>query len=345
MKILVAGDFSWEIYEKPLVDAFDRLGEDTYSFEWKEYNYKDENCICKLLDSIQTRLVFGPKILKINRRLIAYIKDISPDLVFIYRGIPIYSKTIVEIKKTGVKVFSYHNDDTFSGVPSKSFYRYYKKSVKECDYNFVYRKKNINDLRNIGVENAAILMPYYIPKLNYPIDCDKPYDITFMGHFENDGRDKYIKALKDAGLKIIVFDASYWKNSEYNEEFKSIIKPAERGLKYNELLNKTKIALVFLSKINNDTYTRRCFEIPATKTLMMCEYTDDMASMFEADKEAVYFKTSEELVSKCTMLLNNPTRLKEIAENGYNKVMSARHSIDDRAKEIINVYEQQRSIY
>jgi len=48
-----------------------------------------------------------------------------------------------------------------------------------------------------------------------------------------------------------------WENSKYYELFKSKIgeiKPLY-GEDYNKTINKAKIALVFLSKINNDTYT------------------------------------------------------------------------------------------
>lgn len=343
MRILVVGDFSWEIYEKAFFDAFCRLGEDVYTFKWKKYSYIGNNVLLKFSDRLQNRLLIGPKINRINRCLIAYVNEIKPDLVLIYRGTHLYAKTIKTIKDKGCKVFSYHNDDPFGDIPSKSFYRHYIKSAFECDHNFVYRKKNILDFEKIGIFNASVLLPYYIPELNFPIECEKEYDIAFLGHFENDGRDIYIKALKDAGMDIAVFDASLWTTSKLYEEIKSVIKPAKRGLGYNELLNKTKIALVFLSKINSDKYTRRCFEIPAAKTLMMCEYTNEMNELFIADKEAIYFSSSEELVEKCRNLLKKPEKIREVAYNSYQKLKKIGHSVDNRANTIIQLYEKMTS--
>ncbi len=184
---------------------------------------------------------------------------------------------------------------------------------------------------------------YYIKQNNFPIECDKIYDVVFLGHFENDGRDRYIKSMIDAGIKVTVFGDELWKEAPLYNNIKSVVEKSKRGKEYNETINRAKIALVFLSKINKDTYTRRCFEIPATKTLMMCEYTDDMASMFEPDKEAVYFNSPDDLVRKCKYLLEHDELIAEIAENGYNKLLKSGHEVTDRAKEIIKVYEQQRN--
>ena len=48
-------------------------------------------------------------------------------------------------------------------------------------------------------------MPYYIKENNFPITIDKTFDVIFAGHFENDGRDKYIKALLDAKINVKCF--------------------------------------------------------------------------------------------------------------------------------------------
>ena len=52
------------------------------------------------------------------------------------------------------------------------------------------------------------------------------------------------------------------------------------GEEYNRALCGARVALCFLSKLNGDTYTRRCFEIPAARTFILSEYSDDLASLF-----------------------------------------------------------------
>ena len=46
----------------------------------------------------------------------------------------------------------------------------------------------------------------------------------------------------------------------------------------------------FFSRLNRDTYTRRCFEIPAAGTLMLCDYSDHAATLFAPGREADFFR-------------------------------------------------------
>ena len=122
-----------------------------------------------------------------------------------------------------------------------------------------------------------------------------------------------------------------WQKSRY---FKDSIKPL-----YG--INQAKISLVFLSKINNDT--RRCFEIPATKTMMLSEYTDDLAqNLFEEGREADYFKSKEELLEKIQYYLNNESEIAKIGNAGYERLMKDGHEVKDRTKQIMQTFEKLR---
>lgn len=182
-------------------------------------------------------------------------------------------------------------------------------------------------------------MPYYIEDSNYYEIIPDDIPIAFIGHFEDDGRDQFIKALMDAGLSISVYDSGWQESSLYNE-LRPVMKAPVYGSQYNHVLNKCQIALVFLSKLNSDTYTRRCFEIPATKTLMLSEYTDDLNALFPDNECAVYFRTKEELVEKCRELLSNPQRIAQIAENGYKRVHEIGGSEVDRCRQITELYQK-----
>ncbi len=49
--------------------------------------------------------------------------------------------------------------------------------------------------------------------------------------------------------------------------------------------------MFFLSKINKDSYTRRNFEIPAMKKVLLSEYSSELSNMFIEDKEMVFLET------------------------------------------------------
>ena len=338
MKILVVGQYKHEIYERSLFDAFINMGHEVSSFQIGSFDYVGNNRFLSIVERFQNRYLLGPKIIKINSRLLHKVNSVRPDLVFLYRVVEINPTIIAKIKNLGCEVFSYNNDDPFSRIPSKRYWRNYFRTTLICDHNFVYRKKNIEDFNNIGINNVSLLMPYYIKENNFPITIDKTFDVIFAGHFENDGRDKYIKALLDAKINVNVFGDPKWKEAPLYQEIKSVFNTAKRGKDYNILLNKAKIALVFLSKINSDTYTRRCFEIPATKTLMLSEYTTDLDNLYKHNKEAVYFRSEEDLVVKCKNLISNPSKIKQIGEAGFKRLHSDDHSIENRARKILEYY-------
>jgi spore maturation protein CgeB len=165
------------------------------------------------------------------------------------------------------------------------------------------------------------------------------HDIVFIGHFEDDGRKEYIKyLLDDRGLDFHIY-GTLWDRSKYTMEIRSHfgeIKPLYND--YNLALNSVKIALVFLSKRNNDTYTRRCFEITAAKTFMLSQYTDDLDSMFKEGVEAEYFRDKEEMIDKIRYYLEYDDKREKIAKAGYKRLFRDGHEVTDRAGEILRIY-------
>jgi spore maturation protein CgeB len=338
MKIIVIGQFDLEVYAKAYYSAFKELGHEVEAIDYYSFWLKGKSKFCQIYNRIQKRYYIGHSMFLYNMAIKKKVKEMKPDLVFIYRGLNVFPSTVRKIRKQTM-VFSYNNDDPMSGLPSKTFYDKYLHYLKYCDMNYVYRKKNIDDLAKMGITNTAILLPNYLKKWNFHIDCVKDIPIVFLGHYEPDGRDKMIERLMDEGLPISLYGDYVWKEDcPIYDKLKSIMHPLAIGEKYNEIINRSQIILVFLSKRNADTYTRRCFEIPATKNLMLCEYTDDMNAMFPENKAAVYFRNDDELVEKCTYLLANPKEIERIAENGYKRLHEIGGSEIDRANEILQAY-------
>jgi hypothetical protein len=103
MKILVAGDFIHEMYEKALYNAFKEMGEDVSGFILNRSI--ENNPFNRFFYKLQNRLLVGPFVSKLNKDLIEQVRNQKPDLVFLYRTPQIYAKTVIEIKKIGSRVF------------------------------------------------------------------------------------------------------------------------------------------------------------------------------------------------------------------------------------------------
>lgn len=340
MKILVIGSFAYHMYAPAFFDAWKKLGYTVFKVDSSKYVLPGNSFFSKLLNKFQSKYHYGLPIFRLNRDILKIFQQIKPDLVFLYRCNHVFDNTLKRIKDKTI-VFSYNNDDPFAITVPKLFDGNYVGNCKYCDLVYVYRPKNIIDFQNIGIYHTKLLLPYYLSSSNYPIpEIKKDIPIAFAGHFEDDGRDKVIKAMYDAGLPVSIFGGDYWitKSSLY-EQLKPIINEPKSGVEYNMLLNRFHIALVFLSKRNNDTYTRRCFEIPAAKTLMLSPYTQDLDNLFPEDECAVYYRSTEDLIAKCKYLISHPEDVKRIADAGYERLKIIGGSEIDRCKEIIKDYD------
>ena len=115
------------------------------------------------------------------------------------------------------------------------------------------------------------------------------------------------------------------------------------GEEYNKALCGAKVALCFLSKLNRDTYTRRCFEIPATATLMLSEYTEDLAGLFRASEQADFFRSKDEMVEKLKRYLTDDALRTRVAHAGRECVVESGHDVVSRMGQVLCWAEEIRS--
>lgn len=351
MKIMIAGNWSWVQYEQAFADALISLGNEVVSFSFQVF-FKGK------IGHYQNALPFpGPALWNLNRALLKKVEDSKPDVVLIWRGTHIRPRTLNLIKSQGVLTVSYNNDDPFGphthgNVPwhHHFLWMWYLKCLKQYDITFVYRPVNIREAINFGAKNVYVLKPYFIPAVNYPLtlsEQDKKRfecDVVYIGHHEPDGRDEYLRALVKAGLHVRLFGDKYWTKEvlgDLSSYFKEIV--PVYGEEYTKALCGAKMCLSFLSKLNRDTYTRRCFEIPACGRLLLCERTDDLKEIFIEGKEAVFFSSKEELAEKAVWLKSHPDEIERIAAAGKKKVWENGYDVKNKAKEFLNIVAKQPS--
>ncbi len=336
-KILIFGDYISQIHEIPIGNALLEKGHIVKNFSTNGYKkYK----LLNRFYNLQIKLGFGPLIWKINKNLIKEVERNNYDLLFLYRPIFIKRKTLKHIRNKCL-IFCYNNDDPFSNLYKNSFWKDFFNCLIFYDHIFYYRKKNELDYKKIGYTNTSLLRSYYIQTLNYKISNVQENkfnsDVVFIGHFEDDGRDLKLKKIIESGIKIKIFGPD-WQRSKYFNYFTEKLGYKITSLNstdYNLALNSSKIALVFLSTLNNDTYTRRCFEIPASQTLMLSQYSDDLNDLFIDGKEAVYFHTINDLISKIIYYLHANDERDLIVQNAYRKLLISRHEVSNRVDEIL----------
>lgn len=346
MKILVAGDWHSTIHEEPVANALAALDQTVCRFPWHPYFATPTGRAGRPLaiaQKFQRKYMLGPSFSRMNRDLVATARREQPDALFIYRGTHIAASTLRRIRQTvpRVVIVGYNNDDPFSPRYPRWMWRHFRDSLPEYDLVLAYRQHNLTDFRNAGARRVELWRSWFIPAVNHPYeltpadheryDCD----VVFAGHFEADERVAYLDAIARAGYRLRIFGPDYPAQLDAPHLQPLLPIRAVRGEEYNKALCGAKIALCFLSKLNRDTYTRRNFEIPATRTLMLSEYTADLASLFSEDVEAAFFRSPQELLEKIAYYLDHDDRRAAVAAAGYQRVWADGHDITSRVRQLL----------
>jgi len=335
MTIIIVGDWEYEFYEKALYDGFKSLGNKVYKFSTADFMKYPSGSVLKNFLSRNSEINI------VNKKLIEYVKHIQPELIFFQRPVFIRKETLSEISNNSkAMLFSYHNDNPFDTIKNRLRNYHYIKSLNNYNLNFVYRPSNLSDIKKYSEKPAKVLKPYYVYDLHNAMtkSIHREIDVIFVGHYEK-FRDEYCKYLGQAGIKLEVVGPD-WKNSKtINIDSIKYSAPVD-SYEYVRLLNNSKIALAFLSKKNNDVYTRRNFEITAAGTFMLSERTEELQEIFIEGKECDYFSSKEELLDKVNFYLKNSVAREKIASAGYEKCIRSGNSNIDRAKEIIDTYKE-----
>lgn len=350
MKILVVGDWHSELHEEAVIQAFEANGHETSRFAWHHYfNPEAEGPFASLAafaGKLQNRLIAGPVVARINADFISTVFSVRPDAVFVYRGTHITADSLRTVKAAlpHTVLVGYNNDDPFAKGHSYLLWRHFLAAVPAYDLMLAYRHHNLEDFMRAGAQRVKLLRSWFIQGRNYPVDLkpadreDFQCDVVFVGHYEPDGRLEMLENIVKEGFSLKLFGPGEdWNRAIRRSPWlKHLISVRPLwGEEYNKALCGAKLSLCFLSKLNRDTYTRRCFEIPAARSVLMAEYTEDLATLYKEDSEAVFFRSSDEFIEKLHKYIGNDELRQEVAQSGFQRVYNDKHDVVSRMQQVV----------
>lgn len=348
--ILIVGDFAYDIYEESLAKSLEKKSINVLKFKIGEYyNFITHPSVRKtkvnyssIFKYIQVKYRFGPLLSKINKELITFIENNNNniDIIFLYRPVLIKASSLDLIKKKypNIQIVSYNNDSAFSKKYPSYFWKHYLECCNFTDLNLAYRHSDLLHLKKKSVR-SELFLPSYADHISFVKEPDIKYksDVIFIGHFEDDKRDYYLLELLKEGINLSIFGTGWDKSELYSEICSYLgreIYPVY-GSDYNLYLNGAKIAIVFLSRLNNDHYTRRNFEIPITKAMMISQYSKELSEeLFSENVNIVLFNNLKNFIDKIKYYLENDDKREMIIENCYNWTVQT-HSMSSRVTSLI----------
>ncbi len=337
MRMVLAGDWRFRIFEEALSDGLRANGVDVIPFKASDFLGRD------LWSRIERKTLWGPATVRLNHALQRLIAETSPDVLFLRRMTHLFGSALERILKNhpGLRVGSYNNDNPFQDGQGWTLWRHYFRTARLSHVNLVFRPSDVPLAQRMGLPNPQIMLPYYVEGLHRPLGEVPPdfrNDVVFVGHYEPDGRVETLNYLARQGVSVRLYGAP-WEKASLDPALRQSPIRSAYGEDYVRAVAGAKIALVFLSGWNRDVYTNRCFEIPACGAAMVAPRTKELQAMYREGEEAVYFDSKEELLAKVRWLLEDDEARNRIAKAGRQRCLQDGHSNIHRGAQILEELE------
>lgn len=274
-----------------------------------------------------------------NQKLIQLANDFKPDLTFVVSPNLLQPKSIQALQQHGL-VFVFFTDNPLDTHHTHTN-SWIRRSFPLWDAAFIWSRELVEGLVKNGVKKAFFHpfcsdVQYHFPdKQTNPI-----YDVAFIGNWDDSlKREQYLRAISDYRLGI--WGSDYWITRCKETSLSGFVKGTCNYTEIPAVLGSAKMGLNILRPQNEMGHNIRTFEIPASGIMMLSERSQDLLSLFEEDKEAIYFSHPDELNQKVSYLLQNEHLIDPITKAGYQKAMQ--HTISQRISEILLVINQDKS--
>lgn len=238
-----------------------------------------------------------------NIQLKKTIEDFKPNLLFgIMTGSSYYcpdepwDTILEETKKGNIKTFNWFCDDTWRFDSFSKIACSYFHSCSTPESNFVSKYKNI------GYNNIIYATWHANPNL-YSIDRLKLHKVSFVGRIDA-FRIPYIEKLKQSSINVNI----------------------PKNVSFEDLINTYSASLIGLnfSKTSTGNGTQikaRAFEVPACKSLLISEHSEELSKCFNDGEEVLLFKNENELLEKLK-ILDDQKLLQHMTMKGYMKFLN-----------------------
>lgn len=317
-----------------ILDAFKNRDDLEIETEHLWIDKKRNSFFAKVFDKLKLPLDMD----NLNIRILEKVQSFKPDIVFIVKGNNVYPNTLKRIKQNpNIKLISWSVDDMYAWH-NRSYY--YTKGLKYYDVVFTTKSYNIEELKQLEAGKVEFLYQAYSKKYHKPCkNCEEvkyKSEVLFIGFAEKE-RFEDLNYLAQNGIKIEIF-GSGWNKQEFQNHHKNLnITPKDLlGEDYSNAISCSKVSLCFLRKANRDLHTSRSIEIPACGGFMIAERTDEHKSLFEEEKEAVYFDSKEELFEKVKYYLEHEEARKKIVQAGFEQTRKSDYSYDNMVCRILD---------
>ena len=295
MKILLLGsDYNWSIeriYKRELCNLGHEVVHLPIQNWFYDFYYKSS------LNKILSRIGLSSIESKIQQRVLTEVKGLTFDLIWVFKGMEIQPKTLIELKRYTKRIINFNPDNPFIFSGKGSGNKNVTNGMHLYDEHFTYDhqvKEKIE--KELGMKCS--LIPFgFDQEVIINDDLHSVQDIKavcFVGNPDS-YRTEILKVILDNGLLLHVYGNGWDKFLAHPNL--SIHGSAYKN-EYYLTLRKYRVQLNIMRMHNLDSHNMRSIEIPGCGGLMLAPLTRDHRTFFEEGKEAFFYDNSNQLITQ-----------------------------------------------
>lgn len=314
--------------------SLQRLGQDVVPFDMTAWQPSS-----KYLAFARSRFPVGPLVDRINRELLRTVRTHHPDVVLFDKPIYFTKRTLQEIKRTGALTVCYNPDNPFGPRHDGCWHQFYK-VFRLFDLHCLLRTADIPRYAQWGLPYIKILFSYE-PSMHFPpprpwSDADRDRDVSYIGSPYED-RPEFLRRLaEDQQIPLAIAGPRWQKFLSPGQFDRFVVHGYLSDSQYREAIWKSRINLSFVTKLNEDDIAHKSVEIAACEGFLLALRTEGHQTIFEEDREAVFFSSIEECADKCRFYLDRSDLRDAIARRGSERAVRSGYDNDTQLARILN---------
>ncbi len=271
----------------------------------------------------------------VNRDIVELVRMHPIDVLWVEKGLTIRPSTFKRVKelRPSCAIIGFSPDDMAARHnQSGQFLR----CLPVYDVYFTTKSYGVEELQTLGCPRVHFVANGFDPNTHRPMTLTAERKkllgapVGFVGTFETD-RARSMQFLASQGIEVRIYGSDWHSFRAATSNLRIEGRPVYSD-EYAEVLCAFDINLCFLRRMNRDRQTTRSVEIPACGGFMLAERTDEHLQLFQEGKEAEFFGSDEELVSKVRYYLDHPEERKRIALAGRERCLRSGYSYHDRLR-------------
>jgi len=277
---------------------------------------------------------------QLNNLFIDKVKDLQPDVIWIFKGMEIMPASLEKAKKMGAKLVNYNPDNPFIFTGKGSGNQFITDSIGLYDLHFTYNLSIEKRLQqNYNAHTAFLPFGFEISDDLYTA-CAEQKEIVkacFLGNPDKQ-RAAFIQALAEEGVKMDIY-GNDWKQFVHHAGIQ-IFEPVY-GANLWKVLRRYRVQLNLMRIHNEDSHNMRSFEVPGIAGIMVAPDTTEHRLFFEDGNEVFLFKDVQHCAGQINDLLQYPSDgADEIRKAARNRSLSSGYSYKDRAEFALKTIQQ-----